>query len=873
MNQSKFTSPLRYPWLCFVLAVLPALAAITLYGINMIKWRNSPDFGWRAMYESGPNVAADLFERGRAAGLRTGDQIVAINGQKFSTFEELFFEIRNEEPESINTYTVLRQGKQVQINIKTGRIGMIEVLKRSGPLFFLGFAYFLIGVLVFLMKPKARESFLFLLQASSLGAMLCYQSPSDLFRPLWLFDVRLFIEMFMPAPMMHLALRFPKTRSLLIKYPKLVAVPYLLSVGLFVITKMTSTAFWNIPPVLNMIWNLWIMLGVLTFLVSVVWNRLRDPSAAVKLQSQTILLGIFIGFFIPTADLISRSVFDVYLFPDPVIGFVLFLTAFPLSIGFTIVKYDLFAIDTVIKRTYGYLLTTGTIAGAYALFVLVSNLIFGRFEVTESPVFPVVFILGVVFLFNPIRNRVQRFIDRVFYRLEYDYQEMVQKISETMRTLLGLDEISKSMMRFSMGSMFIDSGTVMLLSRDNSEYVSIAREGHREKLRGKTEDHLIFSDEFKTDDRKADRTAEEGPEGARAAEKTSDFKLPAENPLIKKIAERKKEVTIYDIGGDPFFESEKDACEKVFTDLGATLIVPLIYEDELTGLIALGQKKSGKFYRRDDINLLNILANQSAVAIENAQMVEEVIEKERMEEELSIARDLQVSMLPAECPAVSGFDIAAYSLSAREVGGDFYDFIEMGADRAGFVIGDVTGKSVSGALVMSASRSVFRMLSEEKLSVGESMNRANRRLKKDVKAGMFVALLYAVLNSQDRTLTMCSAGQTQPIMMSAKTAEATLVETEGDTFPLGILEDANYEETRLQLQSGDKVVFYTDGIVEAMNEQEEIYGFERLQEVIRSSRVDTAEKLMNEVIKSVDAFTGSAPQHDDITVIVVSVAK
>jgi sigma-B regulation protein RsbU (phosphoserine phosphatase) len=287
----------------------------------------------------------------------------------------------------------------------------------------------------------------------------------------------------------------------------------------------------------------------------------------------------------------------------------------------------------------------------------------------------------------------------------------------------------------------------------------------------------------------------------------------------------------------------------------------------------LGQKKSGKFYRREDINLLSILANQSAVAIENAQMVEEVIEKERMEEELSIARDLQVSMLPAECPTVAGFDIAAYSVSAREVGGDFYDFIEMGEYKAGFVIGDVTGKSVSGALVMSASRTLFRMLSEEELSVKDSMMRANRRLKKDVKSGMFVALLYAVLNSQDRMLTMCSAGQTQPVMMSAKTAEATLVATEGDTFPLGILEDADYEETRLQLQPGDKVVFYTDGIVEAMNEQEEIFGFERLQEVIKSSQVETAEALMNEVITSVDAFAGKAPQHDDITVIVVSVAK
>ena len=205
----------------------------------------------------------------------------------------------------------------------------------------------------------------------------------------------------------------------------------------------------------------------------------------------------------------------------------------------------------------------------------------------------------------------------------------------------------------------------MLLSRDKSEYVSLTREGKREDLRGKTEDHIIISDDTKTDDRETKKTDQTVLEREEAVEKTPDFKLQAEDPLIQKIVERKKEVTIYDIQGDPFFESDKDACEKVFADLSATLIVPLIYEDQLTGLIALGQKKSGKFYRGEDINLLNILANQSAVAIENAQMVEEVIEKERMEEELSIARDLQVSMLPVECPTVAGFDIAAYCLSAR----------------------------------------------------------------------------------------------------------------------------------------------------------------------------------------------------------------
>jgi phosphoserine phosphatase RsbU/P len=289
----------------------------------------------------------------------------------------------------------------------------------------------------------------------------------------------------------------------------------------------------------------------------------------------------------------------------------------------------------------------------------------------------------------------------------------------------------------------------------------------------------------------------------------------------------------------------------------------------LTGLIALGRKKSGKFYRREDINLLNVLANQGAVAIENARMVQEVVEKERMEEELSIARDLQVSMLPAECPEVPGFEIAAYSLAAREVGGDFYDFIEMGGERLGMVIGDVTGKSVSGALVMSASRSVFRMLSEEDSPVAENMMRANRRIKKDVKSGMFVALLYAVLDSTNRTLVLCSAGQTQPILRKAATGASGLIETKGDNFPLGILDDAEYEETEVPLSDGDVILLYTDGIVEAMNPAGEIFGFDRLIETTQLSSGDSAESLLRGILDQVNGFAAGAPQHDDLTLIVI----
>jgi sigma-B regulation protein RsbU (phosphoserine phosphatase) len=352
-----------------------------------------------------------------------------------------------------------------------------------------------------------------------------------------------------------------------------------------------------------------------------------------------------------------------------------------------------------------------------------------------------------------------------------------------------------------------------------------------------------------------------------------EFKIQADDPLIQKLGERKKELTIHDIQEDASFENMRAVCTERFEQLGAALVVPLIYEDRLTGLMSLGQKKSGKYYRKEDINLLTTLANQGAVAIENALMIEDVIEKERMEEELNIARDLQMSMLPAKCPELVRFEIASLCIPAREVGGDFFDFIEIGEDKVGFVIADVTGKSVSAALVMSSSRSVFRMLSEEQLGVGDIMVRANRRIKKDIKSGMFVALLYAVLDSRERMLSLCSAGQTQPLHFSNRKGKAVLIETEGDTFPLGILDEAEYKETRVQLEPGDKVVFYTDGIVEAMNKDQQMFGFERLQKLAEESQTTKAEELLKEIINGVNKFVGEAPQHDDLTAIVVTVTE
>ena len=299
-------------------------------------------------------------------------------------------------------------------------------------------------------------------------------------------------------------------------------------------------------------------------------------------------------------------------------------------------------------------------------------------------------------------------------------------------------------------------------------------------------------------------------------------------------------ITKYDIAESPHYSNVRESCGKRFHEMESSIAIPLIYKDQVKGVFSIGHTKSGHFFTGEDIDLLKTLGNHGIVAIENARLFQENMDKVRMEEDLKIGHEIQMSMLPKKTPEIEGFKIAARSISAREVGGDFYDFIGIGEDgecgSQAIVIGDVSGKGVSAGLIMAASRSTFRALTEDHSSVEKIMNLGNQRLNNDIKDGMFVALLYAVLSPKDKTMILSNAGQTSPIICSDGESKPAYITTEGDTFPQGILPDCKYLEKQVALKKGDTVVFYTDGVVEAMNEKEELYGFDRFMEAIDKGR-------------------------------------
>lgn len=827
-------------WVGYALLLALIVALWALYAVNLARWPDSPDFGWRTMYTSGPNIVAQVFGQGQAAGLRSGDRILAVNGRPYSSFDELFFgNIRRDEPGSVNTYTVLRQGATLEIPVPTGRVGRSAVLSRSGPLFAVGVLYILIGALVFLMKPRAGESWLFFCMTCFLGIGIGLSSPADLMRPSWLYDLRFLANVLIPASMIHLALKFPKPRAFAANRPWVTALPYLASLAIFALRQTIATEHWNVPRLVFLLWTGYFAIGILFFLLSTAWNALRDPSVITRLQSRVIFIGTILGLFIPALDLLSGTLWQVAIFPDPVVGFGVFFTLFPLSIGYTIVKHDLFAIDVIVRRTYGYLLSTAAIVATYAGLVSVVNVTFGAVDAARSPIFAIGFALVVVFLFEPLHRRIRSFVDRSFYRQQYDYRAAIKGLSEAMTSILDPQLILKTLAGTVVREMVLENG-VLLLPKP-------AGQGHEVAVVEGIDPRALPISSF-----------------------------PDSDPLLRLVKEKKTHLLRHDIAMNPVYEGERAALQQSLEALSSDLLLPMMYKDQLRGILSLGRKKSGKLFTPEDFDLLKTMLSQSAIALENAHLFRENLQKGRMEEELKIAHGIQMGMLPDRAPRLEGLEIAARMVSAREVGGDFYDFIEFNAEgspkRLGLIIADVSGKGVSAGLLMAGARSTYRVLLDDDPPVREVMNNANQRLHQDIRKGMFIALLYAVLDPKARTLTLSNAGQIQPILC-APGADPCYIATQGDSFPLGIVPDCQYEETKLELSEGSVVVFCTDGGVEAMNAQQELYGFERFLASVETNRELGAPALLDRLFDDIGRFVGGTEQHDDITIIVARVRR
>ncbi len=305
---------------------------------------------------------------------------------------------------------------------------------------------------------------------------------------------------------------------------------------------------------------------------------------------------------------------------------------------------------------------------------------------------------------------------------------------------------------------------------------------------------------------------------------------------------------------------------KALQAAGVKMAVPLVSQGELVGLLNLGPRLSEQDYSTDDRALLNELSTQAAPALRVAQLVREKriqeIERERIEQELRVAHLIQLTLLPKEIPELPRWQISSYYQPAREVGGDFYDFLYFEDGRMGIVIGDVTDKGVPAALVMATTRSILRSTAHASISPGKVLEQANDLLHPDIPPKMFVTCLYAILDPVSGHLEYANAGHDLPHWRH----NGKVTELRATGMPLGLMPEMFYEEKEVTLGAGDSVLFYSDGLVEAHNPQREMFGFPRLARLLEEKGHGTP--AIDYLLAELSVFTGKDwEQEDDVTLV------
>jgi len=340
-----------------------------------------------------------------------------------------------------------------------------------------------------------------------------------------------------------------------------------------------------------------------------------------------------------------------------------------------------------------------------------------------------------------------------------------------------------------------------------------------------------------------------------------DLDIPADDPLLAYLVSSASAVEIDKLNLDsPTLQRLREA--------GVQVSVPLVSQGELIGLLNLGDRMSEQEYSLDDRRLLDNLAAQAAPAMRVAQMALlqqiQARERERMEGELRVARFIQQNLLPRQLPQMAGWQIAAHWQPAREVSGDFYDFIELPDGRLAFLVADVTDKGVPASLVMATTRSLLRSTAERFTSPGIVLERTNNLLYPDIPAKMFVTCLYGVLDRLTGEMTIANAGHNLPYQHTRD----GFVERHATGMPLGLMEGMTYPEVSFRLEPGDTLLLTSDGLIEAHNPAGAMFGFERVKALV-AAHAD--EDLIQTILQDFNSFTGADhQQEDDLTLMTLT---
>jgi sigma-B regulation protein RsbU (phosphoserine phosphatase) len=336
--------------------------------------------------------------------------------------------------------------------------------------------------------------------------------------------------------------------------------------------------------------------------------------------------------------------------------------------------------------------------------------------------------------------------------------------------------------------------------------------------------------------------------------------IPLGRGVVGYAAQHKEAVLVPDVNKDPRYI-------KTNPETRSELAVPLVYKDKVIGVLDLEHTRRG-FFTDDHKRTVTTLAAQVAIAIENAQLYEQIARQEkRLERDLAMARQLQFRLLPPTLPKLSHLDIAAKFVPARAIGGDLYDFVSYSMSRTAIVVGDVSGKGAPAAIYAALVSGILRSHAPIEPGPAEMLSAVNFSLGERRIDGQFVSLIYAVWDDRNRTLQVANSGLPRPIYCH----EGKIEVIEATGLPLGLFDDADYDELSFRAKAGDMFVFFSDGILDASNKAEELFGRERVGEIVAANPNASADEVVKLIFEAVAEHASGEEAFDDQTVVAIRV--
>lgn len=493
------------------------------------------------------------------------------------------------------------------------------------------------------------------------------------------------------------------------------------------------------------------------------------------------------------------------------------------AIAYSMVRHRFLDANLIARKSILYATTSGFLLAVYFTIVRQVDAFLETVRGFDTTIFQTVMLLLALILFQPAFSWLEETLDRYFLREKGDYRTLLRRMSSEVLTVLDVEKLTDSVVA-ALRDALPARTTVLLIAPEGRPPLLRAYGGGTDPARLATMPRLTLAHFL---------------DGAEILRKEEIVALAAERGVAEVVAP--------------------------LLDTAPFVLLPLRHGGDFLGFIALGRKITETRYKAEELNLLQLLANQTSVAVKNALLYREALEKSILEEELAVARRIQRQFLPTTLPKINRFDLAALNVQTKQVGGDYYDLVPLGDGQYLVVVADVAGKGVPAALLASMVQASIRTQADSAKPVCEIMTRLNRLVHESTPEDRFATCFLARVNGDRLSVEFANAGHNYPIVLPAAGGWRYLEE---GGIPLGIAPEFPYGETAMSLQPGDSLLLYTDGITDARNLEGEDFGEERLLRLAeRLPRELTADEIIRAVSDEVSRFTAGADQADDMTLV------